>query len=56
MATAPAFPRMAQNQWTPSHHASGKGHLEVMKLLLANGADVHAKDQVQSSLVHFVVI
>ncbi|KAF8500761.1 ankyrin repeat-containing domain protein, partial [Russula emetica] len=29
------------NFYTPSHHASAYGHLAVMQVVLAHGADVH---------------
>jgi hypothetical protein len=35
-----------QAGWTPLHNASNNGHLEVVEALLAKGADVEAKKQV----------
>ena len=32
-----------QEDWTALHAAADKGHLEVVKVLLANGADANAK-------------
>ena len=32
--------------WTPLHVAAKKGHLQVVELLVAKGADVEAKDKV----------
>lgn len=34
-----------KNGWTPLMHAVGKGHLEMVKLLLSNQVDVTAKDK-----------
>jgi ankyrin repeat protein len=31
-----------QNYWTPIHLSTAYGHLEIVKLLLERGADVHA--------------
>ena len=31
-------------EMTPLHYAVGEGHTEVVELLIANGADVNAKD------------
>ena len=33
----------AQEDWTALHAAADKGHLEVVKVLLASGADANAK-------------
>jgi ankyrin repeat protein len=35
-----------QNGWTPLHAASSHDHAEVVRALLATGADVEAKDEV----------
>ena len=35
---------MAVNNQTPLHSAADGGHTEVAELLIANGADVNAKD------------
>lgn len=34
---------MTNNFQTPLHIASVKGHLDLVKLLVSNGADIHAK-------------
>jgi ankyrin repeat protein len=31
--------------WTPLHFASGKGHLNVVRVLVDHGADMNAKQQ-----------
>ena len=33
-----------KNGWTPLHYAAVESHKEVVELLLANGADVNAKN------------
>jgi cytohesin len=38
---------------TPLHYAAGGGHLEVVKLLLADGADVAAKDYGGAMPLHY---
>jgi len=42
--TCPPTPR--QEDWTALHAAADKGHLEVVKVLLASGAVVNAKGKV----------
>jgi ankyrin repeat protein len=37
---------LLQNGWTPLHHACSRGHVEVVTVLLAAGAQVDAEDQV----------
>ena len=37
-----------QNRWTPLHKAAHKGHTDVMKVLLAAGANIEAKDGVSA--------
>jgi ankyrin repeat protein len=34
-----------QNGWTPLNTAANNGHIDVMKLLLENGADVTVANQ-----------
>jgi hypothetical protein len=41
----------AQHGRTALHAASEKGHLEVAKVLLANGADITAQDKVRRALL-----
>ena len=36
----------SQDQWTPLHCASRDGHVEVVKLLLAQGAEIDSKNMV----------
>ena len=33
-------------EWTPLHCASDSGHLEIVKYLIENGADVNAKNTI----------
>jgi ankyrin repeat protein len=37
----------SQHRDTPLHYAAGKGHKEIVSLLLDGGADIEAKDLVQ---------
>ena len=39
-----------QNRWTPLHKAAHEGHIDVMKVLVAEGADIEAKDGVSDRL------
>ena len=39
---------------SPLHFAAGKGHREVVFLLLENGADIEAKDSVRPSVCQCV--
>lgn len=41
-----------QGKETALHEASGKGHMEVVKLLLERGADVHAKEKNDETPLH----
>ena len=36
----------SQSQWTPLHFASNSGHVEVVKLLLTQGAEIDSKNKV----------
>ena len=36
----------SQSQQTPLHCASGSGHVEVVELLLTQGAEIDSKDKV----------
>ena len=36
----------SQSQWTPLHIASSYGHVEVVQLLLTQGAEIDSKDEV----------
>ena len=36
----------SQSQWTPLHHASSSGHVDVVKLLLTQGAEIDSKNEV----------
>ena len=36
----------SQVQWTPLHWASGNDHVDVVKLLLTQGAEIDSKDKV----------
>ena len=38
---------ITQDGWTPLHRACGSGHVAVAEKLIANGADVEAKDEVR---------
>ena len=42
-----------QWQQTPLHDAVLGGHIEVIKILLAKGADINAKNEVSKGSVHF---
>ena len=42
--------------WTALHIASQAGHLEVVKLLLFNGADVKIMDEVSVCIVVYIII
>lgn len=44
---APLLPAL-QDSWTPLHVASDKGHLDVVRELLAAGANVDAADNVRA--------
>ena len=35
--------RTGSNGWTALHKAAGRGHVDVVRLLLEHGADVNAK-------------
>ena len=37
---------------TPLHYAADEGHTEVVELLIANGADMNAKDEDESTPLH----
>ena len=39
-------------EMTPLHYAVGEGHTKVVELLIANGADVNAKDQEEWTPLH----
>jgi hypothetical protein len=41
------------NGWTPLHWAALKGHIEIARLLLQNGAEVNAKDYDGRTPLHF---
>ena len=41
-----------QWQQTPLHYAVLYGHIEVIKILLAKGADINAKNEVSEGNVH----
>ena len=38
---------LPQNLWTPLHNAAYNGHVEVVEVLLAEGADLGARDEVR---------
>jgi ankyrin repeat protein len=40
-------------EMTPLHYAVGEGHTEVVELLIANGADVSAKDNIGRTPLHY---
>jgi len=40
------------NQWTPLHHAAVCSSLNVMAILLARGADVHAQGRANETPLH----
>jgi ankyrin repeat protein len=41
---SPAASRAEQDQWTALHEAAKRGHAEIVELLVAHGADVHARE------------
>ena len=40
------------HNYTPLHEASSGGHIDVVRVLIENEADVHARDQSQSTPLH----
>jgi len=40
------------NQWTCLHYAASRGHLNIVSLLIENGADVEAVDKWQQTCLH----
>ena len=45
------------DQWTPLHMAAIKGHFEIAKLLIQNGADIDAKSEYHKETpLHFAVL
>ena len=37
---------LLQGQQTPLHFSCMSGHVEIVKVLLSHGADIHVKDRV----------
>jgi len=42
--------------WTPLHRAAQKGHKEITELLIANGADVNAKEEDGWTPLHYAAL
>ena len=47
---------LLQGGYTPLHYASQKGHVEVVKLLINNQADISATDNVSDYVVAMFMI
>ena len=43
-----------QDGWTALLRASGAGHMECVKVLLDNGAEVNIQDKVSGVIIHSV--
>ena len=41
------------NRTTPLHKASSGGHIDIMLLLIVHGANVNARDEIQSTPLHY---
>jgi len=37
----------------PIHYAAGRGNIDIVRLLLEHGADVHARDEIGDSVLHW---
>ena len=44
--------KTTKDEFTPLHYASFKGNIQVMKLLIANGADMQARNQFGLNVLH----
>lgn len=45
-----------QDGWTPLHYACDRGHVEVAKLLLEEGANVNARDEARRTPLHLAAL
>ena len=44
---------LMKDKWTALHIAAQEGHVDVVKVLLQNGADVNAVDERKWTALHF---